>query len=134
LVAAIAVVSLQGAFGGQLNDGASFFRVPGVESQRAADILAARFPSQGGQTARIVFHTNAGRLDDAGRRAIVEQAGKQLARGHAVAAVTDPFAAQSAAISADGKTAYVDVAYTVAKLTVTQLDDATVAAVAARAA
>ena len=31
--------------------------------------------------------------------------------GHDVAGVTDPFAPQSAAVSADGKTAYVDVAY-----------------------
>ena len=134
LVAAVAIVALQGTLGGQLDDGASFFRVPGVESQRATDILADRFPSQGGQTARIVFHTGAGRIDDGGHKATVERARTQLATSHAVAGVTDPFATQSAAISADGKTAYVDVAYTVTKLTVTQLDDATVAAVAARAA
>ena len=40
----------------------------------------------------------------------------QLAAGHDVAGVTDPFAPQSAAVSADGQTAYVDVAYAVDKL------------------
>ena len=53
LVAAFAVVSLRGSLGGEFNDS---FRVPGVESQHAADILKHRFPSQGGQVARIVFH------------------------------------------------------------------------------
>ena len=43
LVAAIAIVALQGAAGGQFDNS---FRVPGVESQRAADILKDRFPSQ----------------------------------------------------------------------------------------
>ena len=131
LVAAFAVVALQGSLGGQFNDG---FRVPGVESQEAADILTARFPTQGGQTARIVFHTSDGRLDDASHRPTVEQARRQLSTGQDVAGVTDPFAAQSAAVSAGGTTAYVDVAYTVTKLTVTHLDDAKAAAATARAA
>jgi RND superfamily putative drug exporter len=131
ILAAVAIVGLHGSVGGQFKDN---FRVPGVESQRAADILHDRFPSQGGQTARIVFHTGAGRLDDPGHKATVEHARRQLSTGHDVAGVTDPFGAQSAAISANGKTAYVDVSYTVTELKVTQFDDATAAAVAARAA
>jgi RND superfamily putative drug exporter len=131
LVAAFAVVALQGSLGGQFNDS---FRVPGVESQEAADILTARFPTQGGQTARIVFHTSDGRLDDARHRPTVEQARRQLSTGQDVAGVTDPFAAQSAAVSAGGTTAYVDVAYTATKLTVTHLDNAKAAAATARAA
>ena len=131
LVAAFAVVSLQSGLGGEFNDS---FRVPGVESQRAADILKDRFPSQGGQVTRIVFHTDDGRLDDATRKATVEQARRKLSTGHNVAGVTDPFAVQSAAVSADGTTAYVDVAYTVNKLTATQLNDATAAATITRAA
>jgi RND superfamily putative drug exporter len=131
IVAAFALVSLQSSLGGQFNDS---FRVPGVESQKAADILTDRFPAQGGQTARIVFRTGDGRLDDARHKATVEQARRQLSTGHDVSGVTDPFAAQSAAVSADGRTGYVDVAYTVTKLTGAQLDDAKVAAVAARAA
>ena len=131
LVAAIAIVALQGALGGQFNDS---FRVPGVESQRAADILKDRFPSHGGQFARIVLHTADGRLDDAGHKPIVDAARSRLSSGHDVAGVTDPFDAQGAATSADGRTAYVDVAYTVNKLTVIQLHDAMAAATTARAA
>ena len=45
LVAAIAVVALQGSAGGEFDNS---FRVPGVESQHAADVLNNRFPSRGG--------------------------------------------------------------------------------------
>ena len=62
LVAAVAVMALQGSAGGQFDNSE---RVPGVESQHAADVLNDRFPSQGGQSARIVLHTDDGRLDDA---------------------------------------------------------------------
>ena len=131
LVAAIAVVSLQGQFGGRFENS---FRVPGVESQRAADVLKDKFPSQSGKSARIVFHTTDGRVDDADREGAIEAARSTLSTGHDVAAVTDPFGPQSAAVSADGHTAYVDVAYTVDKFTETHLDDATAAASVSRAA
>ncbi|HEX8580793.1 MAG TPA: MMPL family transporter [Acidimicrobiales bacterium] len=128
LVAAVAIVALQGAAGGEFDDS---FRVPGVESQHAADVLNDRFPSRGGQSARLVLHADEGRLDDPGPAATVALARRQLAGGRAVAGVTDPFAPEAAAVSADGRTAYVDVAYAVDKLTAAQLDDAT--AVAERA-
>lgn len=48
LMAAVAVVALKGSAGGQFNDS---FRVPGVESQRAVDVLKDRFPSRAGQSA-----------------------------------------------------------------------------------
>ncbi|MEQ1787103.1 MAG: MMPL family transporter, partial [Acidimicrobiales bacterium] len=121
LVAAIAVMALQGTAGGEFNDSE---RVPGVESQHAADVLTDRFPSQGGLSARVVLHTNEGRLDDADLAATVAEARAQLAAGTDVAGVTDPFAAGSAALSADGQTAYLDVTYALDKLTAAQLDDA----------
>src|SRR6478752_4061952 len=68
LVAAIAVIALQASARGAFNDSE---RVPGVESQHAADVLHDRFPSQGGQTARIVLHVDDGRLDDARHAATV---------------------------------------------------------------
>src|SRR6476661_2810082 len=101
LVAAVAVVALQGAAGGQFDNSS---RVPGVESQHAADVLTDRFPSQGGQSARIVLHTDTGRLDDAEHAATIEQARGQLATGHDVASVTDPLSTDSVAVSADGRT------------------------------
>src|SRR3954447_17956682 len=121
LVAGVAVLALQGSVGGEFDDSE---RVPGVESQHAADVLNDRFPSQGGQSARIVLHTAEGRLDDVGHAATVARTRAQLAGGTDVASVTDPFAAGSAAVSPDGQTAYLDVTYAVDKLTGTQLDEA----------
>ena len=123
LVAAVAVVALQGSAGGQFDDSV---RVPGVESQHAADVLNDRFPSQGGQSARIVLHTDDGRLDDADHTADRRPG----PRSSSPAATTSPASPtrsppQSAALSADGQTAYVDVAYALDKLTAAQLDDAT---------
>jgi RND superfamily putative drug exporter len=130
LVAAVAIVALQGAAGGEFSDS---FRVPGVESQRAVDVLKDRFPTQAGPSARIVFHVEDGRLDDAGHRPAVDRAKEQLSTGDDVADVTDPFAPGSDAISADGQTGYVDVAYTSDILTSVHFDDATAAAEVARA-
>ena len=130
LIAAVAIVVLQGAAGGHFDDS---FRVPGVESQRAADILTERFPARAGQTSRIVVHVADGRLDDAEHKPIIDRVRQQLSTGHDVSGVTDPFATQSAALSQDGRTAYVDVAYALDKLTVTQLHDAQAAADAASA-
>ncbi|MFL6205965.1 MAG: MMPL family transporter [Acidimicrobiales bacterium] len=129
VLAAIVVLAVQGSAGGEFENS---FRVPGVESQHANDVLNDRFPSQGGQTARIVLHTDRGRLDDAGHRPTVEQARERLAAGEAVAGVTDPLAAEAAALSADGQTAYVDVAYALDKVTAAQLDDAMATKDAAR--
>jgi RND superfamily putative drug exporter len=130
LVAAVAIITLQGRAGGQFDNSQ---RVPGVESQHAADVLNDRFPSQGGLSARIVLHTDHGRLDDASRRPTVERARDQLGAGVAVAAVTDPFAPGAAAVSADGQTGYIDVTYDLDKLTVTQLHDAMAVTDTARA-
>jgi RND superfamily putative drug exporter len=121
LVGAVAVIALQGSAGGQFDNSE---RVPGVESQHAADVLDDRFPSQGGLSARIVLRTDDGRLDDADHVATVERTRARLSAGAAVAAVTDPFAPEAAAISADGQTGYLDVTYSLDKLTATQLDDA----------
>ena len=79
------------------------------------------------------MHTEAGRLDDAAHEPTVDRARALLADGHGVAGVTDPFAPHAAAVSADGKTAYLDVSYAVDKLTTTQLADATAVAHTARA-
>ena len=130
LVAAVAVVALQGRAGGQFENSE---RVPGVESQHAADVLSSTFPSQGGLSARIVLHTDDGRLDGALHAATVGRARTRLASGHGVAGVTDPLEAASAAVSADGRTAYVDVTYSLDKLTSVQLDDALAVSAQARA-
>jgi putative drug exporter of the RND superfamily len=91
-------------------------------------------PSGSPASKRNGLHTNDGRVDDPSHKTAIERAREQLASGHDVTAVTDPFGPQSAAVSADGRTAYVDVAYTIDDFTTTQLDDATRAASITRAA
>ena len=130
LVVAFVIVTVQNTAGGVFNDS---FRVPGVESQRALDVLKNRFPSRAGLSARIVFHVDNGRLDDPVHKPTVAQARQQLSTGRDVASVTDPFAEQSAAISADGQTGYLDVAYKLDKLTRKQLADASTVAGRVRA-
>ena len=129
LVAAVAIMSLQGSIGGEFNDD---FRVPGVESQEAADILTDRFPSQSGarRSHRVPQPRRPPRRDP--NQAIVQRAREQLLQGDDVIAASDPFAADASALSADGQTAYVDVTYSATALETTHLDDATEAVASAR--
>ena len=127
VVGAVLVVVASGAAGGEFYDNP---RVPGVESQRAADVLHDRFPSQGGQVARIVVHTDGGRLDDDAHGATLATLRQLLEVGQDVAAVTDPVAS----ISDDGSTGYVDVAYTVDAFAPVHFEDYTAAADVARSA
>ncbi len=119
LLVAVSVVAVKGASGGEFDD---TFRVPGVESQRAADVLHDRFPSRGGQTARLVLHAGDARLDDVDHGAAVQRLEAALAAGHDVSAVSD------AVLSADGRTAFVDVSYDVDKLGGVHYDDAVASA------
>ena len=49
------------------------FNVPGTEAQQALDLLDAKFPGDGGATARLVFAAPAGRtLDEQRYRSVVE--------------------------------------------------------------
>src|SRR3954453_15669904 len=125
IVAAVAILALQAGSGGQFVER---FRVPGVESQHAADVLNARFPRHGGQSSPIALPPDRGRLDDSAHTATVRQVADQLAHGHDVAGVAP------GAISREGTTSYLDVSYAVDKLTATQFDDATKVASQARRA
>jgi RND superfamily putative drug exporter len=131
LVAAVAVIAISGQSGGTFNDS---FRFPGSESQKAADVLSARFPAQSGATGRVVFHSADTRLDVVRLRTAIDRTRRALAEGHDVTGVTDPFAAGSRAIDADGHTAYADVQYSVDPLTPQHVADADAAVRSSRAA
>ena len=60
LVLAAGVLGARGTVGGEPVDS---FEIPGAESQAAVDLIEARFPGLTGTTSRIVFHTDAGRID-----------------------------------------------------------------------
>jgi putative drug exporter of the RND superfamily len=95
------VVAVVAIIGGAVAAGSSFkddFTVPGIESQKAQDLLEQRFPAQSGAQATIVF---AGDLE---RREIDAALGKIEAQPH-VSAVDDP------RLSEDGRTAYATVNY-----------------------
>ena len=83
------------AIGGSFKDD---FTVPGIESQKAQDLLEQRFPAQSGTQATLVF---AGPLD----RAEIDGALDEIAHQPHVAAVAD------LQVSKDGETAFATVDY-----------------------
>ncbi|MFI6639329.1 MMPL family transporter [Streptomyces sp. NPDC050504] len=93
----------------------SSFSIPGTEAQKAFDLLEKRFPgaSPDGATARVVFKAPAGqKMTDAGHKAEVQKIVGELKSGSKqIGSVTDPYQAQ--AVSKDGSTAYISVAYKV---------------------
>ncbi|MGC9538371.1 MMPL family transporter [Streptomyces sp. UG1] len=90
------------------------FSMPGIESQKAFDLLEERFPgaTADGATARVVFVAPGGqKVTAAENKKAVEAAVAELGDGSQVASVVDPFRAK--AVSADGTTAYSTVTYKV---------------------
>nr|WP_239157689.1 MMPL family transporter [Streptomyces sp. SID13726] len=93
----------------------STFSAPGIEAQRAFDLMEQRFPgaTADGATARMVFVAPAGqKVTSSANRAAIDKAVAQAADGQQVASAVGPFQAQ--AVSKDGSTAYATVTYTVA--------------------
>ncbi|MFJ8634855.1 MMPL family transporter [Streptomyces sp. NPDC093568] len=91
------------------------FSMPGIESQKAFDLMEERFPgaTADGASARVVFVAPGGqKVTAAENRKAVEEAVSELGDGTQVASVVDPF--QAKAVSADGATAYTTVTYKVA--------------------
>ncbi|WP_055535356.1 MMPL family transporter [Streptomyces graminilatus] len=92
--------------------GATSFSIPGIEAQKAFDLLEQRFPgaSADGATGRVVFRAPEGqKMTDAANKATVEKTVKQLGDGSEVVSVTDPFTTH--AVSQDGTVAYTSVTY-----------------------
>ncbi|WP_413808562.1 MMPL family transporter [Streptomyces sp. OE57] len=91
------------------------FSMPGIESQKAFDLMEQRFPgaSADGATARVVFVAPSGeKVTATENRQAVEKAVANLGDGAQVASAVDPF--QAKAVSKDGTTAYATVTYKVA--------------------
>ncbi|MGW7542287.1 MMPL family transporter [Streptomyces sp. NPDC054770] len=98
------------------------FTMPGIESQKAFDLMEQRFPgtTADGASARIVFIAPSGeKVTAAGNRAAIEKLVDEAADGSQVAAAVDPF--QAKAVSKDGTTAYATVSF---KATADDLTDA----------
>ncbi|GAA2619798.1 MMPL family transporter [Streptomyces axinellae] len=91
------------------------FALPGTQSQKAFDLLEERFPDANaeGATARMVFRAPTGeKITATDNKAAVKKTIAELSGGQA-AAVSDPFAKGSGAISKDGSIAYTSATYKV---------------------
>jgi RND superfamily putative drug exporter len=69
----------------------SSFRLPGTESQRAYDLLAAHFPAAKGDSDQLVFKARSGTLNESANRTRIEAALAKVAAERSVANVVDPF-------------------------------------------
>ncbi|MFD3377507.1 MULTISPECIES: MMPL family transporter [unclassified Streptomyces] len=88
------------------------FAMPGIESQKAFDLLDQRFPGSAadGASARIVFIAPGGeKVTAVKNKAVIEDLVDNAADGPQVAGAVDPF--QAKAVSKDGSTAYVTVSF-----------------------
>ncbi|MFJ9633242.1 MMPL family transporter [Streptomyces sp. NPDC101175] len=88
------------------------FTMPGIESQKAFDLLEQRFPGTAadGASARIVFVApNGEKVTATDNRAAIEKLVTEAADGAQVASAVDPFTAK--AVSADASTAYSTVTF-----------------------
>ncbi|MFF0225804.1 MMPL family transporter [Streptomyces sp. NPDC004629] len=97
---------------GASDDDASF--MPGIEAQRAFDLIGDRFPGTdaNGASARIVFIAPSGeKVTDTDHRAAIDKLVEETGGGRQVAAATGPF--QANAVSKDGSTAYATVSFKV---------------------
>ncbi|WP_411151610.1 MMPL family transporter [Streptomyces sp. A30] len=96
------------------------FSMPGIESQKAFDLMQQRFPGAAadGADARVVFVAPDGqKVTASGNRGAIEETVDALADGAQVAGVADPFEVR--AVSEDGSTAYATVTYKVKSSEVT---------------
>src|SRR5262245_1483858 len=116
LLAVVAFV-LNGAVGGQPDES---FRLPGAESQRAADAIQDRFPQETLYTSNVIFHSEQGLKAPEVRKA-VEEAVAKLADGPHVTAVADPYNPRGPTLSADGTTNFATVAFSEEKITAEDL-------------
>ena len=86
------------------------FEVPGTESQRAQDLLHAKYPGAGGASARVVYAAPAGeKLTDPDTKAAVMESVAKAAKAKDVELAIDPY--KAGAISKDGRIGYADVIY-----------------------
>jgi len=93
----IGVSILSAQFGGAF---ATDFELPGSETQKAADLLADRFPARSGDTADIVYRAEAG-VDDPAIKARIEQLFAEVSQLPGVVGVESPYTSPGQ-ISQDG--------------------------------
>ncbi len=100
----VVLLGLVACIGGATSVGGSFkddFTVPGIESQKAQDLLEQRFAAQSGTQATLVFSSQDGKLE----RGQISSALAKIEKQPHVVSVDEP------RLSEDGRTAYASVGY-----------------------
>src|SRR4028119_658544 len=69
VVMAVVAIMLNTSYGGETNDD---FRLPGAESQRAADAIEERFPQKALFTSNVIFHGDEGLTTPQAHNAVAE--------------------------------------------------------------
>ena len=107
LLVTVALVVVSHRLGDNTNDNLS---LPGTDSQRATDTLAASFPDQANGTSPIVLHAPSGRLTEPRYAQAVNEAAAAVAKAPNVASVVNPLTPEGAsALSKDQATGYLSV-------------------------
>jgi RND superfamily putative drug exporter len=122
LIAAAALGAGLG-LGGQLQDS---YAIPGTESQKAIDLLAAVFPQTAGGSAQIVVQDAGGAELKTTHEALIEKTVTRVNAVKGVEQALSPYSQYStAAVSKDGSTAIISVQFSASseKVTATQLSD-----------
>jgi RND superfamily putative drug exporter len=111
VVAAVGVVVLAAGLDGRETDN---FKIPGAQSQEALDLLLQDFPSASGQSASVVFQSDAG-ITSARVQPAIAQSVANLGKLPHVVSVADPYSPLGPAIiSKNGRIALVTVQFDVA--------------------
>jgi uncharacterized membrane protein YdfJ with MMPL/SSD domain len=101
------LIALSRSFGSNTSNN---LRLPGTDSQAAADLLTARFPPQQNGSNPLVFHVRTGKVTDANAKQAIEASYEKVKKLPHVAAAVDPFSQRGAAqISKDKQTAFIPV-------------------------
>ena len=109
LLIAAAIIGLAQVAGGPLIDNMS---IPGSETQRASDLLRARFPAFAGGSAEIVFQAREGRIADEANAAAIAATLDRVRVLPDVIGISSPLAPEGRAqVSPDGTIAYADIRY-----------------------
>jgi len=109
------------AVGSQSGSAAQDFSIPGTETQRAQDLLNAKFKTAAGATSQIVFTTPKGTLTDAQAKAAVAKALASVEKLPHVSSASDPFAA-GGNLSKNGRTGFSTVQYDVQQTNLEKAD------------
>src|SRR6266540_3374342 len=108
IVLAVGVLAVSQAVGKR---NANNFSLPNTDSQRAADLLQGRFPTQAGDADQIVCQARTGKLTDASTRAAIAPVLVRIARLPHVAGVLSPYEAGANAVSKTGTIGFATVEF-----------------------